>query len=954
MIFALQGEATPEVPAHRKFVSISTPHFLVIAAEDQEDLGQYYAGQLERAHTRLGKIFSLKPEKTVVVINDKWDITNGYATRVPYPHMMIYPTLPGPGESLGDYGQWTYELLVHEYTHILNFEPAPGTMGYFRNIFGTIIAPNILLPNWWKEGVAVEMETRLTPGGRLRSLYQDSVLRALVLEGSLQRFNLAEVNEVLPSWPEGLRPYLFGSLFWTEVLNEQGEEKADELFQAHGARVPYFIETPARRILKDNYANLYGSSLVKVEERVQSQLGVLKSQPPTPIEKIKVKGFDQIQNPSLSPSGRWMAFIAKDETESRRIRILQRNSTTNDFLEASALDDLEAEKGQDTTSKVLEAPPEGAIQRISWFNKSDQFVFDKVDAVNSIEKRSDLWIYNLRSKKSVRLTSNLRGREPHVSPDDTKIAFVSLEKPNRTALALWENGAARILHESSWDERISWPVFLNDSEILFSWKKSKTQENLWVYSLLEQSIKPWNSGLSQARFVAFRKQQIFAVSETSGVPNVYRLNLDSKPIPLTHFLSGAFVFDVDPINGDLYITHMTGQGPWIGKVTRSKDSPAATPPAVKPLFADRYQFQETPTSSTEYPKEAYSSTQSLGPKYWIPFIASTPNGILFQASTSGFDPLKKHNYSLSGDWDSYLNRWSWSGSYVNQTLHTPWFLQTSSRSTYLVNSEDVQSAKTNALGILPDLWRLNKNLSSSLNFRHVEYDFNGVRTRGQGPGLSLTYANISQAGMQISPESGGAATLGASAFTRFKSTDLAHSQYLASASYYWSKWLPKRHALKFKTSGVYTPQKVSHRFGATTSPLSLQQEVVGPEFLMRGYNSGHFLGRNMVNLNVEYRFPIRQIARGSGTDPYFIRRLSGSLLVDGVAHEGFAYKEEDATYVVTDFSKKYWSYGAELRLQTTLGYVLPVDFVVYYYAPENKSFAKRSSAGFTLQFSIAQ
>ncbi|MBC7371131.1 MAG: hypothetical protein H7326_06180, partial [Bdellovibrionaceae bacterium] len=72
--------AALEVPAEWKFKTISTPHFDVIYNAEQQELGEFYAKQMERAYALTSPIFTSMPEKTLVIINDKTDATNGYAT----------------------------------------------------------------------------------------------------------------------------------------------------------------------------------------------------------------------------------------------------------------------------------------------------------------------------------------------------------------------------------------------------------------------------------------------------------------------------------------------------------------------------------------------------------------------------------------------------------------------------------------------------------------------------------------------------------------------------------------------------------------------------------------------------------------------------------------------------------------------------------------------------------
>ncbi|MGE3758660.1 MAG: hypothetical protein AB7H97_12935, partial [Pseudobdellovibrionaceae bacterium] len=190
---------SPEATSWQK---ISTPHFDIVYDAKHKELAEGYAVRAEKAYELLIPIFREAPAKTTILINDSTDLANGYATRIPYPFIMVYPVLPGPLETISEYGDWALELIIHEYTHILSFEPAHAAYDYLRPVFGTVIAPNMLMPRWWLEGVAVEMETRLSEHGRLRSYYQDAALRAIVLDGKLDAHRVDQINEVgIPSWP---------------------------------------------------------------------------------------------------------------------------------------------------------------------------------------------------------------------------------------------------------------------------------------------------------------------------------------------------------------------------------------------------------------------------------------------------------------------------------------------------------------------------------------------------------------------------------------------------------------------------------------------------------------------------------------------------------------------------------------------------------------------------------
>ncbi|MBK7960182.1 MAG: hypothetical protein IPK04_02525 [Bdellovibrionales bacterium] len=607
--------------------------------------------------------------------------------------------------------------------------------------------------------------------------------------------------------------------------------------------------------------------------------------------------------------------------------------------------------------------------------------------MNSVERYSDLYLFDLENRKTKQLTKQLRAREPAVSLDDQKIVFVKLSA-NQTALALYDltTERAEILVQGAPGQRISFPNFLNSEEIIYTAsntastavasaasnsaanKVTNTVANsdaVWIYNLLTRKLRRWdvpqNSHLlKQVRFPTLSKRGVLATSISNGVPNIYNLGnaagdspgaSSAKTHPLTHTLTGFFSLAEDPLTGDLYSTKMTEKGPWIFKIAKQDllSERAQSLPQVAPLFADRYPLTDSGAVGTEtYPVSDYEVNHHLWPHYWIPFLATTADGIVFQALTSGFDPLKKHQYSVSAAWDSALQKGSFAGIYQNTVWAVPWFVQSSIVNTYFASVTDTLTTKSYLLGSNISLFPISRELSMALAMKQVSYESPTKTRRGAGPTLSFTYADLSQAGTQISPENSKTLTLGATKYLN-NGDDLNHSQYLFSGSIYTNKWLPSRNAIMAKVNAIHTPEFVDPTYGASTASLALVQDSVGPNFLMRGYLPGHFRGRNMINTNFEYRFPIRDIYRGNGTDPFFLRRLHAAVILDGVTAEGQVYRSSQKVYMPADFSEKFWTVGAEVKLETTVGYVLPVQFVVYYYLPQNKDTGGESSVGLTMQ-----
>lgn len=961
-----QLEVSPKI----KWKTLNTEHFQVIFNAEQQDLGELYSDRLEKAYRDLQPYFRSFPKKTVVVINDKTDVTNGYATPLPYSHIMAYPVLPGAEESLADTGDWVYELLSHEYTHILTFAPHGGVMGPLRGIFGNIIAPNLLLPRWWKEGVAVEMETRLSQHGRLRSVFQDATIRAMVQDETFYGYDIAEANEALPSWPQGMRPYLFGSLFWSQAIKDKGPSIVADLHERHGRRVPYFIETPAKDLLGAAYTPTYINMMEQVNNLAVTQIKKLQEVPPTRITLPRNR-FNSVSSPAISADGKHLVLITENDANSREIKIITRETAGQNFLEVKSFDTIEEFNEIPNTPLQRDGPPTGSIQRISWFPDSKRFIYDKIDYASRYERYSDLYVYDLDTKKTKRVTKSLRAREPAVSPNGQLVTFVKLEggKTQLATVSLAEDKKeVRILFTPGLQERISYPTFLNDKTVVFSWRKTNGEEFLYTVDLESQKPQQILPGYTNARFARVTPQGLMFASNKNGTSNLYIANPDLQTAkPLTHTVTANFTSDLDPQRQDIFVTTMTSQGLRVGAIAQTDWSATpATLPQIQPLLADRYTASAAPaatpaatpsaTPTAEATKgtiEDYSAIGYLLPRYWIPFIAGSTSetGLVVMAQTSGFDPLKKHTYGLLGSWDTGIGRGSFEATYVNQTTTLPITFFGFKRSSYLGNVENrIEDTGAFLVGS-PSMFWLSPYASLQLGWKYLQRDYFTTSAKRTGPTMNLSYANYSQSGAQVSPESGWGGFLSADSFIE-QEDYLQYSQFSVVGLKYFSKWLPRHHSLMIRVAGMYTPEVISPIYGGSTESQVFASDSVLPQYILRGYTRGQVYGRNIANANLEYRFPIYRIENGSGTDALFLHNMVGAIVADGIAADGRFINEKDGIYEsikMTD--RSFWSAGVELKLETTLGYTFPFNLIVGTYAAFNQPEGTEYSLGTRFQFS---
>jgi hypothetical protein len=955
---SLKSFAAREVPPGKSWKTLKTNHFDVIYDAQQAQLAKLYAEKLELAYFRLTPFFTEFPSRTIVVIEDKTDQTNGYATPIPYPHIVTFPVIPGPSDSLSDYGDWIYELLVHEYVHILNLTPANGFMTPLKVILGTIIAPNVLLPNWWKEGLAVQMETTTSRHGRLRSYYQDATLRAMSNNNQLAFVDLSIANENIPVWPEGMNPYLYGSIFWSYVQAENGQTTANIMNQHHSRRVPYFIEAVPEAATGKNYRQLFYESMRDTQLRAHQQITALQAEPLSNYKK-SWQLTQYSSQPRISPDGKYLAHIAVTETDSRGIQIYQRQENNQSFLSGkliASFDNQDDEKAK----KIFDAPPSGSIQRIAWLNNSKDIVYDKVDATSDAETFSDLYIYHIETKKTERLSKELRAREASPSPNDQELVYVGLSA-NQTYLGIWNinKKEKEILWTPEMSTRISYPAFLNESEIVFSFRQLQGKETLKKINRLTKEVSDFTPECLQARFVQPSTNQLVMSCANNGVYNLYQLK-DHQLVALTHSDTQMTNGDFDPLTGELWVTVMTDRGPQIGVVEKDQQKFATNLPKIEPLFSDRYPEQNLPEIATDnliITDEEYQSYQYLFPKYWLPsFGWSSVNGGFLSANIASFDPLQKHNYSLLIDYTEKPNQLNVFGAYRNEVWNIPWNLYANRMNKIYGGGMFSTTENTRMILFEPSIFRYDSDANLSVGVMKTQVDYFNQTSFKEGFQLLWQKGSYSILGTQISPEKGNSYYLGLNLFVKNESQynlqpeSKQFQQLLAGGVYYFSKYLPARHAFMIRANAIYTPQKtIKLIHGGLTQNLNLSSDALAPIYLQRGFAYGQIYGRSIFNTNIEYRLPLKTMYSGSGTDPYFLKRLSGAFVVDGTSADGNYIHLPSFTPETIQLSKIFWSAGAELRLETTIGYVLPIQWVYGIYAPLNSLDSNDSQVGLSIQ-----
>src|SRR3954468_7867095 len=249
--------------------TLDTPHFQVHYHQGMYRYAQKVARAAERSHERLFPLLDHLPsERTHIVVQDDTDFANGNATPFLYNLIHAYAAPPDSRSTLGDFDENVYELVSHEYTHILHLDTVLGLPAGFNDVFGKLWIANGIQPIWFIEGIATFAESEVSGAGRVRSSAEDMTVRAEVLSGTLP--DIDTLSNLPLQWPRGFGQYTVGSRFLDWIRDHYGLGALRDLSHDYGSRaIPFGLNFSAGRVLGKSYLELYREFAADERERAE-------------------------------------------------------------------------------------------------------------------------------------------------------------------------------------------------------------------------------------------------------------------------------------------------------------------------------------------------------------------------------------------------------------------------------------------------------------------------------------------------------------------------------------------------------------------------------------------------------------------------------------------------------------------------------------------------------------
>ena len=892
---AAAASAATRYDPRLRFRTIATARFDIHFHQGEEALAQRLARIVEEVATALEGTLGTATGRVQVILVDQSDLSNGWATPLPYNTIEISAAAPAADSGIGNVNDWLRLVFTHEYTHVVHLSRANGWIGGLRRLFGRqpLLFPNLYEPLWQIEGIATWQESAQTSGGRIPAGDFRLLLERAASDRRLAPLDRASSRFV--RWPSGSTPYLYGGYFHQYLADRYGAESLRRLTDETSRRLPYFGSRAFRKVFGKPLGGLWQDFAASVQP---AAIGSDVS------ERLTHHGF-YISGPR---------FVTGD-------RVLYSLLDPHGFPSLRELD-LKSGQSRAVTTRYLG-------NRVGL--AGDEAIFDQTEVVRDVGRQSDLYAVNLRDGKARRLTRGARASSPDVSPDGTTLAF-TVQHADRRELAtarLADRNPVPVALVSPVNVDFGSPRWSPDGRFIAAeHRKLGGESQIVVVTVATGDVRVlvptgrnagpvWSADGETIFFAAASDDlpfQIFSVSVGDGVVRRLEGTGPSAELPA-----------ISPDGRTLVYVGYSADGYDLFSIRLTSARWGPPPPA-------RVNFPMPAMGAGDHPvleSNEYSPRRTILPQFWTPTVESDEGELVVGAAIGSFDALARHAYGAEAGWSTSRGRPDWQIAYAYDRFKPTLFAAVSDDTDPWFDGER-RLIEADAGVLLPfRRIRWSQSLLAELHTSKESFECssieprcvqtNGVSVRRTAGRTGFGFDSSRMFGFSISPEEGGSvsttleyahspssggtsstsATLDARGYLRAWPRHAVIAARAAGAA----SWGDREARRVFSASGS-EPQPGGFRFGS---------DAIG---LIRGLDENHVFGFRAAVVNIDYRLPIAFPERGIGTLPVLLRSIHTAAFFDA----GRAWPDP-----APDDGLRY-SLGAELSIDAVLGYFAPLTF----------------------------
>jgi Tol biopolymer transport system component len=919
---SVDGLAQGAPPMHWKVVE--TPHFRVLFHPGVEGLAHEAALAAEEAYEMWAKeLNSPVLGKISLVVIDNDDSPNGFADTF---DLITWEYLAQVqfGNAFG--GQVPSNLgdtIFHEYWHVNDIDKVHGISALLRLLFGRIILPGGTKPFFSIEGSAVYSEHMRYGYSRADNPWSAMYLRQMALDNSFPTLDRAGTRFSTTSYPSiGRYWYELGGWFMRYLEETYGKGTMAKIDEVTGSSLLAALSDLLGELLRTHFGaafflspdfgatlrkatgipvhKLYGDFQAWLKKQFESEITQAQKEGLTTSWKLSPLTHYNAQA-TWSPKGDWLAYEHSDSWRTGGIRLIKPTG--------------ESDHAAYSASFLFD----GAF---AWSPDGTKIVYSGYDVYNYYWSQNDLYLYDVKSGGTRRLTHGQRAYSPVFTPDGKAIIFarqrVNHDADRSPDIAQYdlETRQISVLKEFPDETFVDFLALSPDGKTLALsiWKRPGFSD-IYIMPVEGGELRALTQDKAEDFHPSWSPDGQYVLFDSWREPmiNIYAIKVtDGTAYKITNVISAAFDPEVSPDGQQLAFTSYGSQGFSIQLM-------AYDPSAWKSITLS----QEQIPAWEGYPKTEYqisdyypfSMLLTMLPKYWMPVLTTNASDVLSKLvfeqkletlrvsevgfSTSAVDALYQRSYELRAG--------------VNLERRTKLF------DLPFEIPAPFYSLSYYTEGLLPPLaLTLEVGQDPDGNYQSLTVDFSFISKFNYSQSLSLNLSRSFYDKTEAHAATGTWDFFWAKGFDLISNTlrmtlDATITHIVGD-----DKTLPKELVFNMRDT-LRLPivdSKGTHSlvlrkaYGWSDSDSYFGLGSDRGRFMLRGFDRNTMRGKQILSTSVEYRFPIWAIERGWGLWPIFLDNINGAVFVDA----GTASDEK------LDPKQLKLGFGAELHTQLITGY----------------------------------
>ncbi len=584
--------------------TLTTEHFNVIFHNDvpdnasagvtssaNEQIAETIASIAEAVYDPITALYAYEPGRVSIVLKNYDDYSNGAAY---FFDNMIDIWVPALNSPLRGDHDWFENVIAHEFTHIVQVQKTlksgrqnpfqyfqwfgyesvrrPDVLYGYPNRVVTYPVPTISNPAWFAEGTAQYQRPEFDLD-RWDS-HRDMLLRTRILNG--QELPFDEMGGFFSRNSQDREAiYNQGYAFVLHLANVYGPQVLADVSHNLSDWRNYNFDRAFKKATGDSVEDVHRDWLRTLKSEYQKRIRALDAD--TFRTTVYDGGFSNL-HPQVSPDGSKIALLSNAGRDF--------STTALTILDA---DDPEREIGVLELSKstvhegytcslghTIVGPAGGSFD---WFPDNNRIAFAKNTDTPEGFSESDIYLYELDTKKTTRLTFGARAFDPTVSSDGQSIAYLKRIGSSVTLSVLdLRDNISRDWFTPAGDAQLYEPDWL-DNEIVVSISTEHGRDIVAIGPDGNTRDIVATEADERSPSVSSDGEAIYFASDATGIFNLYRSAVGSHSGDaevITNVVGGAFMPSISE-DGHVYYSHFARGGYEIAKLEGGQKGSMSTP-----------------------------------------------------------------------------------------------------------------------------------------------------------------------------------------------------------------------------------------------------------------------------------------------------------------------------------------------------------------------------------------